>query len=84
MPQTFPVAIQELCPNEQNMHHAELRAVARAQECFRRAIIHADSSSAIDTFRDAATVQGTQLHKPPQPALAIVLKLWLIRTLYGG
>ena len=68
-PDTFSVVLQELCPNEQNIHHAELRAIVRAQECFQHAIIHSDSASAIATFRQAWTICGAQLHKHPQPAL---------------
>ena len=54
MPTTLHVVIQELCPREQNIHHAELQALIRAQECFRHAVCHVDSSSAIATFRDAS------------------------------
>ena len=68
-PTTLCVVLAELCPNEQNIHHAELRAIVRAYECFQHAIIHSDSASAIATFQQARTLGRLQMHKHPQPAL---------------
>ena len=55
MPPTLHVIVQELCPQAQNIHHAQLRAVVRASELFCHAVIHVDSSSAIATFEAAQT-----------------------------
>lgn len=68
-PTTLHVILQELCPREQNIHHAELRGLVRAHELFRHAIIHVDSSSAIATFKNAVRIRGKQLHRYVQPAL---------------
>ena len=69
MPTTLHVVIQELCPHDQNIHHAELLDLVRALECFRHAVFHVDSASAIATFQEAFTLQTRQLHRHPQPAL---------------
>lgn len=71
MPPTLHVVIQELCPQEQNIHHAELLATIRAQECFRHdhAIIHVDSASAIATYQGAFDIHGRMLHRHPYPSL---------------
>ena len=53
VPSTFHVVIQELCPQEQQIHHAELLAIIRAQESFSHVIIHSDSASAIATLHAA-------------------------------
>ena len=68
-PPTLHVIVQELCPQAQNIHHAELRAVVRASEYFSNAVIHVDSSSAIATFEAARTVHGVHLHRHPHPEL---------------
>lgn len=46
-PVTFHVVLQELCPQAQDIHHAELRALIRAQEFFAHVVIYVDSSSAV-------------------------------------
>ena len=61
--------IQELCPQEQQIHHAELLAIIQAQESFSHAISHSDSASAIATFHAAPMVQGKDLHRHPYPDL---------------
>ena len=70
-PPTLHVIIQELCPQAQTIHHAELRAVVRASELFRHAVIHVDSSSAISTFVAAPSVKGVHLHRHPHPELCL-------------
>ena len=69
LPTTLHVILQELCPREENIHHAELRALVRAQELFRYAIIHTDSSAAISTFSEAVHCLAGALRKHPQPGL---------------
>ena len=63
------MVLQELCPQNQDIHHAELRSLIRAQELFRHAIIHVDSSSAIATFQKSLHTVGHEFHGHPQPAL---------------
>ena len=70
-PPTLHVIVQELCPQAQNIHHAELRAVVRASEYFCHAVIHVDSSSAIATFEAARSVHGVHLHRRPHPELCL-------------
>ena len=70
-PPTLYVIVQELCPQAQSIHHAELRAVVRASEYFCHAVIHVDSSSAIATFEAARTVHGVHLHRHPHPELCL-------------
>ena len=71
IPPSLHVIVQELCPQAQNIHHAELRAVVRASEYFCHAIIHVDSSSAIATFEAAWSVHGVHLHRHPHPELCL-------------
>ena len=68
-PTTLHVVLQELCPQSQDIHHAELRSLIRAQELFRHAIIHVDSSSAIATFQTSLHTVGHEFHGHAQPAL---------------
>ena len=68
-PTTLHVILQELCPQSQDIHHAELRSLIRAQELFRHAIIHVDSSSAIATFQSSLDTAGHQFHGHAQPTL---------------
>ena len=71
VPPTLHVIIQELCPQAQTIHHAELRAIVRASELFRHAVIHVDSSSAMATFEAASSVHGVHLHRHPFPELCL-------------
>ena len=68
-PNTLHVILQELCPQGQDIHHAELRSLIRAQELFRHAIIHVDSSSAIATFQASLNTAGHQFHSHAHPLL---------------
>ena len=74
MPPTLHVVIQELCPQAQSIHHAELRAIVRPEECFCHAVIHVDSSSAMSTFVSAQQVHGVRLHKHPHPELCLQIQ----------